>query len=150
MSIDMNQGVEYLSKKEIDSFPFWGFNEIDDLIYPISDFKNIPGNFVTLYLRSSFTTQNGVVLEGYTIGVKNIFCIVICTESQTYVINKNFLEDCFVEIKKISSEFKIKITPQDFSPVYYKTTVNLSEFENFSGEFNLLKKRTDEERLDCY
>lgn len=100
-----------------------------------------------LNIRAKFTTKSGKEFHGYAVGIKNIFCIVIFFNNEILFFNKDLIDHCLRAIEKINKSLEIKVKPEDFSPLKYQTTIDLEGYKNISGEFDIFKKRTDEERL---
>ncbi len=63
-------------------------------------------------------------------------------------MNKNLYNDCLISIEKINKLTGKDLSVSDFSPLKFETKIDLENFKNIEGEFNLSKPRTNEERLD--
>lgn len=141
-------GKTYLTEQDFANHPIWKFSDVDDLAHPIFGLEDFPEDSSDLRIRADFITTQGVKLKGAIGGIKNIFCIVIYAGNKIFYFNKNLLADCQKNLEQLSEILGKNITIKDFSPIRYTTTIDLENFKNISGEFDLSKKRTDAERLD--
>lgn len=91
-----------------------------------------------------------MTLKGYICGIRNIFGVALFWENEILYMNKNRLHVCLEGIDRINQDLEKKIKPEDFSPLHYQTTIDLEHFKVISGEFDIFKKRTEEERLAGY
>ena len=57
------------------------------------------------------------------------------------------LDNCLDEIDQINLDLTKKIEYEEFSPLKYQTTIDLDDFNNICGEFDLLRPMTNKERL---
>jgi hypothetical protein len=148
--VETKKGKSYLNKQDLQQHSIWIEHEDDDLVYPVCSSDDFPENMQMrdLRIRAKFTTPGGIVFDGYIIGLKNIFCIVIFCGGEIFYLNKNLLNDCIDAIIKISKLINQNLDPENYFPMQYETTIDIDEFKNLSGEFDIFKKRTDEERLD--
>jgi hypothetical protein len=142
-----NKGKTYLTEKDLQEHPIWARSEEDDLIYPVFCPEDFPDDSRSLKIRADFTTANGMTLKGYICGIENIFGAALFWDNEILYMNKNWLDACLEGIHRINQDLETKMKPEDFSPLHYQTTIDLEHFNNFMGEFDLFKERTDEERL---
>lgn len=145
--MDIKKGKSYLTEQDFKEYSIWKFNDADDLTYPISGPEDFPNDDRDLRIRAEFVTTTGIKLKGSIGGLFNIFCIVIYAGDKIFYFNKNLLKDCIKNIEKLGEIVGKKLTLADFSPLRYKTTIDLGNFKNIRGEFDLSKRRTDAERL---
>lgn len=145
--MDISQGKSYLTLRELEQHSIWKFNDIDDLNYPVNCTEDFPENNLDLRIRTKFTTPSGLEFLGCIVGVKNIYSIAIYVRDQIFYFNRNLPGDYQKTLEKLGETLGRKLTISDFSPLKYVTDIDLEDFRNIEGEFDLLKKRTDEERL---
>jgi hypothetical protein len=145
--LEISKGKPYLTEKDLQEHPIWARSEEDDLIYPVFGPEDFPDDSRSLKIRADFTTPNGMTLKGYICGIRNIFGVALFWENEILYMNKNRLHVCLEGIDRINQDLEKKIKPEDFSPLHYQTMIDLEHFKNFSGEFDLFKERTNEERL---
>jgi len=143
-------GRPYLTWRDFEQYSIWRFNDRDDLSYPVLGPEDFPKDSRDLRIRAEFIATNGIKLKGAIIGLKNIFCISIYIENNIFIFNKNLLNDCIEELKKLNKILEEELVLANFSPIKYTTNIDLKNFRNISGEFDLLKKRTDAERLEGF
>lgn len=145
--MDIKKGKAYLTLHDLNSYSIWKFNDLDDLTYPVTCAEDFPEVAFDLRIRVKFFTPKGIELMGYIVGVKNIYSIAIFIGDQKFRFNRNLPGDYPKTLEKLSKALGRKLLISDFSPLKYKTDIDLEGFRNIEGEFDLLKKRTDEERL---
>lgn len=148
--MDTKKGKEYLTKKDLQQHSMWIERDEDELTYPICGEQDFPENmgFNDLRIRARFITPAGIELNGYIIGLKNIYCIVIFLNDEVIYLNKNLYKDCLIAIEKINKITGQHLSVKDFSPLKFDTQIDIEGFKNIQGEFDLSKPRTDAERLD--
>jgi hypothetical protein len=142
-----NKGKTYLTEKDLQEHPIWVDSDEDDLIYPVFGPEDFPENSTRLIIRADFTAANGMPFKGYICGIRNIFSITLFWKNEILGFNKNRLNVCLERIDIINQYLEKKMKPEDFSPLQFQTKIDLEHFKNFSGEFDLFKERTNEERL---
>jgi len=103
-----------------------------------------------LSIRATFTASNGLRFDGYIVGFKNIYCIVIFWKDEILYLNKNLFNDCLQAISKIDSSLNTHFKLESYFPLKYETSIDIAEFKNTRGEFDIFKRRTEEERFDSY
>ncbi len=145
--MDIKQGKTYLTSKDLKKHSIWKFNDIDDLIYPITCREDFPENSFDLKIRTKFITPSGIELFGYIVGIKDVYTITLYVENLIINFNRNLPQDYQKDLSELSKALGRALTIKDFSPLKYRTDIDLEGFRNIEGEFDLLKKRTDEERL---
>lgn len=145
--MDIKVAKTYLTLQDLKRHSVWKFNEADDLTYPVNCAEDFPEGQYDLSIRANFTTPSGIELFGYLVGIKNIFSIAILCEGQEFYFNRNLPEDYAKTLDSLSKVLGQKLTINEFSPLKYVTDIDLEGFRNIEGEFDLLQKRTDEERL---
>lgn len=144
-----NKGKTYLAEKDLQDHPVWVISRVDDLIYPVFGPEDFPEENGDLIIRAIFKTVGGITFQGYIFGLQNIFTIAIFWNNEVLYMNRNLFDESLEEIDIINKNLETKIKPEEFSPLRYQTTIDLEHFKNFSGEFDVFKKPTDEERLNC-
>ncbi len=145
--MDLKQGKKYLTLSDIKQHSIWKFTDIDDLAHPINTPDDIPEDSFDLIIRAKFTTPTGIELIGYIVGVQNIYCISIYAGDEKFFFNRNLPNDYPKTLAKLGKALNCSLSILDFSPLQYTTDIHLECFKNISGEFDLLKVRTNEERL---
>ena len=145
--MDIKKGKTYLTLEDLKLYSIWKCNDADNLCYPVTCAEDFPEGQYDLSIRAKFTTPNGVELFGYLVWIKNIFSIAILCEGQEFYFNRNLPGDYQKNLDQLGKTLGLKLTTSDFSPLKYRTDIELEGFRNIEGEFDLLKKRTDEERL---
>lgn len=146
--MDTKQSRTYLTLNDIEQHSIWKFNDNDDLYYPVISETDLKCDAHDLSIRTTFTTPYGLKLLGCTSGVENIFSIAIYLKEKIFYFNKNFPSDYTETLKKMSAILGKNLTIENFSPLKYITDIDdLAGLGNIEGEFDLLKKRTNEERL---
>ena len=140
-------GKAYISASDLKNYPLWKYNDEGDLLYPVLSVKDLPNDSFDLIVRAKFTTSNGIKLFGYIVGVRSIFSIAVYLNNQRYGFNKNLLDRCAENIRKLRMILKHDIDMSDFSPLKFTTDISIEGFSNIDGEFDLLKKQTNEEKL---
>lgn len=145
--MDIKQGKGYLTLNDLKEHSIWKCNEIDDLIYPVISKEDSPDDIFDLSIRTKFFTPFGLELLGYTIGFGDIYCIAIFAGDKVFYFNRNSPEDYEKNLNKMGEILGKKLTLSNFSPLKYVTDIDFPGIDNFEGEFDLLKKRTNEERL---
>jgi hypothetical protein len=133
--------------QDLKQHSIWKFNDVDDLTYPVISAEDFPENSFDLKIRSKFFTPTGIELLGYIVGVKNIYTITLYVRDMIINFNRNLPQYYQQDLDKLATVLGHKLTIFDFSPLKYITDIDLEGFRNIEGEFDLLKKRTDEERL---
>jgi hypothetical protein len=148
--VDIKDGKSYLTEQDLQQHSIWIEHEDDDLTYPVYSLNDLPENMQInkLRIRATFTTRDGIALKGYIVGLKNIFCIVIFWNGEVLYLNKNLFNDCIDAINKISKLLNQNLEPEDYFPIRYETTIDIEGFKNVGGEFDIFKKRTDEDRFN--
>lgn len=141
-------GKQYLTLEDLKQHSIWKFCDQDGLTYPVNCAEDFPEDQYDLSIRAMFTTPSGVDLLGYLVGIKNVFSIAILCEGQEFYFNRNLPQDYPEKLSKLSKILGRKLTMKDFSPLKYVTNIDLDGFKNIEGEFDLMKKRTEEERLE--
>ena len=146
--MDIKNGKDYLTSQDIKAFSIWKFNDVDDLNYPVTSTDDFPEGEFDLRIRTNFFTPKGMEFIGYIVGIRNIYSIAIYIEGQKFRFNRNLPGNYLKTLESIGKALGRKVTISDFSPLKYITDIDLEGFKNIEGEFDLLKKRTDKERLD--
>lgn len=148
--MDIKKGKEYLTKQDLQQHSIWIEHDVDELTYAVTGAEDLPENIGLndLRIRAYFITPNGIELNGYIIGLKNIYCIAIFLNDEVIYLNKNLYKDCLIAIEKINKITGKNLSVKDFSPLKFETQIDIKGFKNIQGEFDLSKPRTDEERLD--
>ena len=146
--MDIKKGKGYLTLKDLKQHSMWKNDEMDDLLYPVMSRDDIPEDQYDLLIRAIFTTPSGVELLGNLVGIKNVFSIAIYVDDQIFYFNRNLPGDYPATLERLSKALDRKLTMKDFSPLKYLTDIDLDGFKNIEGEFDLMKKRTEEERLE--
>ena len=148
--MDTKKGKELLTEQDFNQQSIWIRHQSDDLLYPVYGPEDFPEDMAMedLCVRATFSTQNGEIFHGYIVGLKNIYCIVIFFENKIFCMNKNLFDDCIEDIEQINGFLEKSIQPNEFFPLKYQTTIDIKEFKNFQGEFDIFKKMTDEERIN--
>lgn len=146
--MDIKKGKGYLTLNDLKQHSMWKNDEMDDLLYPVTSRDDIPEDQYDLLIRATFTTPSGIELLGNLIGIKNIFSIAIYADDQIFYFNRNLPGDYPETLDKLSKVLGRKLTMKKFSPLKYVTDIDLPGFRNIDGEFDLMKKRTEEERLE--
>jgi len=149
--VDTKKGTDYLEKKDLQRYSIWIQHHDDDLTYPVSSAQDFPENMVfnDLRIRARFITSTGIELNGYIVGLKNIYCIVLFINNEDVIyLNKNLYQDCLIAIEKINKLTGHNLTVKDFSSLKFETQIDIEGFKNIQSEFDLSKPRTDAERLD--
>ncbi len=145
--MDSKKGKGYLLLDDIKKHGLWKENRVDDLLYPVTCESDAPDDIFDLFIRAKFTTPFGLEFLGYIVGCGDIYCIAIFVGDKIFYFNRNLQGDYLDSLNKMSVVLGKNITLSNFSPLKYKTDFSLNGFNNFEGEFDLLKKRTNEERL---
>lgn len=141
-------GKTYLTLEDLNQHSVWRFNDIDDLVYPVTCAEDFPKGQYDLLVRAIFTAASGIELFGYLVGIKNIFSIAILCKGQEFYFNRNLPGDYTKTLQALNKAIGQQLAIQDFSPLKYITDIDLEGFKNIEGELDLLKMRTDQERLD--
>ena len=144
----INKGKQYLTLEDLKQYSIWKTSDIDDLDYPVTCSDDFPEDQYDLSIRTIFTTPSGIKLMGFLVGIKNVFSIAIYVDDQVFYFNRNLQGDYPETLEKLSKALGQEITMKDFSPLKYVTDIDLPGFKNIEGEFDLMKKRTEEERLE--
>lgn len=145
--MDTKQGKGYLTFNDLKEFSIWKFNDVDDLMYPIITKEDSPDDIFDLRIRTKFYTEFGLELLGYMVGFGDIYCIAIFAGDKKFHFNRNCPEYYEKNLNEMSDILGKKLTLSNFSPLKYVTDIDFPGIENFDGEFDLLKKVTNEERL---
>lgn len=145
--MDIEYGRPYLTLDDLKKFSIWRFSDVDDLIYPVTSHEDIPENSFDLKIRAKFFTQSGTELLGYIVGIENIYTVTLYVEDKIINFNRNLPQEFHRDLDRLNEELGVDLTMSDFSPLKYITDIDLDGFRNVEGEFDLLKKRTNEERL---
>lgn len=143
----IKQGRPYLTLSDLEQYSIWKLNDVDDLMYPITCEKDSPDDIFDLCIRTRFFTPSGIEFLGYIVGFGDIFSIAIFIKENVFYFNRNLPGDYAKTLSKMSKILGKNLTLSNFSPLKYTTDFLLDGYNNFEGEFDLLKKRTDEERL---
>jgi len=146
--VDIN-GKLYLTESDLHQHSIWVEHQSDDLHYPVNSTNDLPEDMRPndLSIRAKFTTPNKLIFNGYIIGIKNIFCIVIFWNNEIIYLNKNLLSDCIDSIDKISLSLSQKVDAKKYFPMRYETTIDIEGFKNLCGEFDIFQERTNDERF---
>ena|SRR3989338_1103059 len=145
--MDIKQGRTHLILKDLRESSIWKLNDSHDLYYPVTCSQDFPEDDFDLRIRAKFFTPSGIELVGYIVGVQDIFSIAIYVDSDRFGFNRNLPGDYSGTLDKLSKALGKRLTIENFSPLKYITDIDLEGFRNIEGEFDLLKKRTEEERL---
>jgi hypothetical protein len=150
--VDIKKGKAYLTEKDLQNHSIWIRHESDDLIYPVLGLDDLPEDMSPTHLKikAKFKVPNGLEFNGYIMGIKNIYCIVIFWEQEILYLNKNLLNDCLEAINKINSSLNLNLQLESYFPLKFETVIDVDVFKDISGEFDIFKKRTEEERLASY
>jgi len=72
--VDIKKGKEYLTKQDLQQHSIWIEHDVDELTYPVTGAEDLPENIGLndLRIRAYFITPNGIELNGYIIGLKNV------------------------------------------------------------------------------
>ena len=146
--MDIDQGRDYLTIDDVKRHPIWKYNEDDDRLYAVIDKSDLIGDHYGLCIRSSFTSLSGDNFIGYIVGVKNVFTIAIYESNLIVYFNRNLPGDYTSSLDKLSKVRGKKFYVENFTPLQYVTDIDLDGFVNISGEFDLLKRPTNAERLE--
>lgn len=144
----IERGKSFILLEDLEKYAIWMCSELDDLMYPVKEVGDMPADPLDISIRSVFEIPAGEKFFGYIVGIKNLFSIAICISDKVFYFNLNLKEGYERKIKKIGNMIGKDLTMSDFSPLKYQTDIDLEGFSNIEGEFDLLKKRTNKERLD--
>ncbi len=64
---------KYLTENDLNEHSIWKRDEKDDFIYPVNGVNDFPDDSRNSYIRAIFTTKNEIILNGFIVGIKNIF-----------------------------------------------------------------------------
>lgn len=145
--MDIKKGRPYLTLSDVKQHSLWKNNNIDDLMYTITCEKDFPEDIFDLKIRAKFITPCGIELLGYLVGAGEIYCIAIFAGDKVFYFNRNRPQDYAEKLNEMNQLLGKNLTLENFSPLKYTTDIDLEGLGNFEGEFDLLKKRTNEERL---
>lgn len=145
--MDTKKGRPYLIRNDLKKYSIWKFSDIDDLAHPVTCAEDFPEDNYDLRIRTKFITPPGIEFLGYIVGVQDIFCVAIFLEDKKFHFNRSTQSDYAKNLNKMSLLLGKNLTLENFSPLKYTTDIDLEGLGNFEGEFDLLKKRTNEERL---
>lgn len=145
--MDIDEGKLYLTLQDLNKYSIWKFTDVDDLHHPVKSADDFPEDCYDLSIRAHFTTQSGIKLSGYIVGIQNVFSLAIFVNNIILHFNKNLPDLCHENLMKLGKFLDQRLTGKDFSPLKYITDIDLPGFKNIEGEFDLSIKRTDEERL---
>lgn len=148
--MDIKKGRPYLILSDLEEHSLWKFSDIDDLTYPVICKEDFPEDIFDLKIRAKFITPCGIELLGYLVGAGEIYCIAIFAGDKVFYFNRNRPQDYAEKLNEMNQLLGKNLTLENFSPLKYTTDIDLEGLGNFEGEFDLLKKRTNEERLRGY
>lgn len=142
------KGREYLTLKDLKSHSIWKCSRSDDLMYPVTSAEEFPEDSFDLSIRAIFTTPEGIEFLGYLVGIKNIYSIAIYVGDRIFCFNRNLPQDYPKKLDQLGEALDKNLSISNFSPLKYKTDIDLAGFRNIEGEFDLLRKMTNAERLE--
>lgn len=116
--METKKGKEYLTKQDFQQHSVWIEHDEDDLTYPVYGADDFPENMTLndLRIRTRFITATGLELNGYIIGLKDIYCVAIFLDNEVVYLNKNLNKDCLAAIEKINKMTRQNLSIIDFSP----------------------------------
>jgi len=144
------EGITYITEQDINDNCMWVLHQDDDLFYPVYGPDDLPADMKLsdLATRAVFMTPSGTEFRGYIFGLKNIYCVVIFFKNEMFIFNKNLLSDCEESIQRINTFLNKKVKVNDFFPLKYETNIDIKNFNTITGEFDIFKHTTDEEKIN--
>lgn len=99
-----------LTKKSLNKYPLWKYEELDNNYSPVLNAEDIPQKVSNLRISATFKTPTGHKLTGYVIGT--IYTIVILIDDEEFIFNRNTPDLSKEEFDRISSKLNNKTVPK--------------------------------------
>lgn len=85
MSITRKQ----LSLDVFREYPVLKWNDAEDSHVPLANWKQLPKDVPTLFIKAMFAAADGAKYEGYLIGLENFYAFGLFIGENEYVLNLN-------------------------------------------------------------
>lgn len=149
MLLDIKNGIKLPLEEHYNTFPMWRYNDENNLYYPIISPDEFPEDSRDLSIKTTFISPIGIIFHGYIVGVKNIFSIGVFINNKTFHFNKNVPELSLEQFNDFIKELNLnkEIIISDIFPLQYKTEINLANYKDISGTFDVFEKLKDKRLL---
>jgi hypothetical protein len=111
--------------------PVWKWDDAQEAHEPVTNWKPLPKDEPTLFIKADFIAADGTAFEGYLIGLESYYAVGLFVDGTEYVLNLNLPDMIDASLHAICQQIgKEKVT---LFPLQYETEVAFEGQSPISG-----------------
>jgi hypothetical protein len=126
--------VKRLNKYSFEQHPVWRWDDENTSHIPVDQSDPLPDDVGDLFIKASFYAPDGLMLEGYIVGLVSFHAIGIFVDDKSLLFNSNFPQMAHQELGELYSFLRMK--PFPVFPLRYETNFHFAGGDNISGFFD--------------
>lgn len=127
--------IKELTKKCFEECPVWSWDESEEYHCLVNEYKPLPADKGTLFLKAIFTAPNKKKFDGYLIGIDNFYAFGLFVNKHTFIFNLNLQEMFSLIETQLFNEMGCSHFP--LFPMVYETELSFEGKNNISGIISL-------------
>jgi len=131
--LDNNSMIKDLSLELLDKYPVWTWDESEEYLNPVLDYKPLPDE-PNLFIKAKFETPKGKIFDGYLIGDEQFYAFGLFHENKEFIFNLNLLDMAQNSLNEI---FRFKKADLSFLfPLRFHSELFYKDKKTINGVFD--------------